>query len=226
MAWFSYAVRKINQINSGNKSRYSFDHPLIWRTNDIPPIHWDDTGNNTIPIAISVYSMGPAYKHLEPGVPDAYYIACGNALITMYSFTKGLHCSLRHQNRYILWNYLCNFYSSVYEYQRTPEVRGMFGAFPIPGFVLACTPYLAFFILLGALNYITMGRVMKKVDAGPTIYHRFEIGCGLVVSMLDLFRDQDCGVIGDWVTFVFTGNYRIGIGIRIKAYLEVLVNQL
>lgn len=167
-------------------------------------ISWNGV-NDTVLKALSFYCLGPAHKQLEGDVSDSYYIACANGLITTLAFVRGAKCSLSHQLQYIMWMHACHMESAFYESYRNPEVRGHFGYFSLTAFVLSGSPLLIFIVALSAMNYIIMGRVMAKVDEGPTLYHRIEIGCDLILVLISVVPHLESSVIADWLNYVLTG---------------------
>lgn len=152
--------------------------------------------------------MGPALKHWEPDVPYDYYIACGNAHVTAWGLYRGEFCSFAHQARYAWWRFGCAMESAIYENYRVEEARGKFGGFQLTELAFAITPFLIFIIPLSVLNYMIMGRVLKKVDEGPTLYHRFEIGCDMAFAVMCLTFGMDFGVFADWIHYVFTSKLK------------------
>lgn len=95
--------------------------------------------------------------------------------------------------------------SAFYEMDRIPQVRGQFGQHPVPALVVASSPLLVLIMALSALNYIIMGRVLKKAADGPVLYHRFEIGCDFAMALISVAPFLNLSVIADWLNFVFVG---------------------
>lgn len=161
--------------------------------------------NSTTSQAIIIYCLGPAKKELEPNVAHEYYIACGNALISFLRYLDGRQCSFTQQFHLIMWKYICIMESAFYELHRFREVHGKFGELPLPAFMVAFSPLLILIVALSALNYIVMGRVMKKADEGSTLYHRVEIGCDFVLVLMAVVPASDFQVIASSLYYAFTG---------------------
>lgn len=185
MAWFSFASWKFSnetQTAIGVQELNSI-RPIAWRR--LFPVIWGYS-NDTIMVAKSLYFLGPALKKFEPDLPNTYYIACGNALIALWAHVRGMECSLSGKMRYTLWTFACQFHSVVYEgFERVPVVRGKFGLWIIPAMVLSVTIYEVFIIAMGVLNYVIIGRVMKKADEGSTLYHRVEVSCEISSAIIN-----------------------------------------
>lgn len=163
--------------------------------------------NDTVSVAISLYCLGPALKQTEPEIPDTYYISCGNALIALWAYARGLQCSFSNQFRYFAWMTACNLKSFVHEIDRTSEVRGQFGQSIVPAFAISLTPFLIFVIPIGVLNYIIMGKIMRKAAEGksPMLYHRCEVACDIAAAGINIIYELEFGVLADWLKYAFTG---------------------
>ena len=169
--------------------------------------------DSTIKFAVDLYLNGSALRHLELDVADCYYIACGNFRIVKFLYENGLRCSPQHQYRYFMWRFFCYICSLMYETQRIPSVRGQFGFHPFTAYIGSCTLYLILVIMLGSLNYIIMGRVMKKCNAGPIVYHRVEILCGIIMAVMNLNPEQTIGIIVGLGKNLFTGIFTVFLSV-------------